>query len=309
MAGETLVYVQQEPGLSVSEVADRSWRLGAQLTEPGSLSGERHVALTNALGPRDRVAFERSAGVRAGALAMARALTTQSPAQTAVLDGGVTEALAAVAFGRGSAAVVCLDGLPQETWLQALNSGAHLDLARRLVTDAAFAGRARALIDAIVPPSERAALVAEWGRQSKEPLPPNIGPLGTAVAMIAGGTLLALWHYSHLSLPLVIPLGVLLLAGAVVSMFGGSGGANVMRARAEAALAALAAGGETASRRLAAVAILANAWDSRGPASSMVLDVPDLEARLGPALETVKAVERVLCAALLSPAVFTAPKS
>jgi len=157
--------------------------------------------------------------------------------------------------------------------------------------------------------AEERAIVDEWHRQiaATEPLPPNIGSLGTVAALASGAALLALWRYSHLSLLLAVPLGILFLAGAVVHLFGGSGGSNVLRGRVQVALAALEAGGDEASRRAAAVAIIANAWDLRGPAAYMVLDVPEIEARLGAALETVRAVERVLCAARLTPAVLTAP--
>ena len=158
-------------------------------------------------------------------------------------------------------------------------------------------------------PAIRASIVAEWRRQAAEPVPPNAGPVGCAVAILAGLALvavhqiLALAHFAHWA---TIPLVVLIVAGFVFSQFGGSSGRNVMRGRVDRALATLA-GDDAAANRAAAVALILNATDARGPSSSAVYDIAEMRLRLGPKFPLVSDVEQVLREELKIPAVFTAP--
>lgn len=144
--------------------------------------------------------------------------------------------------------------------------------------------------------AERAAIVAEWDRQVKEEVPPNVGPVGCAVAILAGVLLIVVPRVlsAHLAHLVAVPLVVVLVAGFLFSQFGGSGGRNVMRGRVERALLVLAGAGDPDERRTAAVALLSNAYDTRGPALSGAYDRADIRERLGAALAEVIVVERVL---------------
>jgi hypothetical protein len=144
--------------------------------------------------------------------------------------------------------------------------------------------------------AERSAILAEWERQVKEGVPPNVGPVGCAVAILAGAVLIVLPRVlgTHLPFWLKIPLVVVVIAGFVFHQFGGSGGRNLMRGRVERALTVLGGAADPDQRRVAAVALLHNAHDTRGPAMSSVYDREEVRIRLGGALAEVIVVERVL---------------
>jgi hypothetical protein len=156
--------------------------------------------------------------------------------------------------------------------------------------------------------AERAAIVAEWRRQAAEDLPPNVGPVGCAVSLVAGAALLLVPRLISSPGPARVAaaaFAVLMVAGFIVSQFGGSGGRGVMRARVERALAALKGGGGADARRAAAVALLSNACESSGPSSSPLYDAAETRALLGSALPYVQSVERVLRDELNIAPVFT----
>jgi hypothetical protein len=161
----------------------------------------------------------------------------------------------------------------------------------------------------------RAAIVAEWKRLAAEPPPTNPRPYGCATFLVAAVLLLGLPRLLELiGLKLPQPLGAVLLvilvlalaAGFFVGIFVGSGVYGRACARAQEALAWLAANPESKdaeARRHNAVALIFNTvvWD--GPTVSTTIAPAQSRQRLGANLPYVLAVERVLVAELKIPAI------
>lgn len=157
-----------------------------------------------------------------------------------------------------------------------------------------------------LPLEQRAAAVRDYDEAVAAPAVSDRGPLGCVIALLALGVLILLpWLVRTFSLDLprsailvIAAIFVLLIvAGAVYSVFGGALTRGTAIGEAEAALAHLCdnyPSADAEADRRAAVRLLANAFISSGPTTVSGFDFDDAAARLGPALEFVKAVERVL---------------
>jgi hypothetical protein len=152
--------------------------------------------------------------------------------------------------------------------------------------------------------AERAAIVAEYDRLAAEPTRPNLTSVGCVMVVLAVIVLLTFPRFGR-SLPHAINVAVLALiallaiAGILLNLFGGGGGYARASLRANEGLELLSkrfAASAPDTRRNAAVAMIFYAIYSDGPGSSSTYDFDKAREQLGPALEYVQAVERVLLA-------------
>lgn len=148
---------------------------------------------------------------------------------------------------------------------------------------------------------QREAIVAEWQRIAAEPPPRNPRPYGclTVIVTIALFVLLPLTGIKPpppWGTVLVVVFGLALAGGLFVGVFVGSGVHGRAALRATAALDALAAdpAPDAAARLKHAVALIAHAVVSDGPATSGTIDIAAAKQRLGSNLAYVMAVEQVL---------------
>ena len=160
---------------------------------------------------------------------------------------------------------------------------------------------------------ERAAIVAEYDRLARQPVPPNKSSAGCSLMLLAVVFLIiaprlvrALPHAPVLVLVIAL---VILLAGVVFFIFPGGGYARAAHSAQE-ALAFLATGypGTPEERRNAAVAAVWYAFFSDGPSTTTTYDFDAARTQIGNALPYVQAVERVLVEERKAYTVFTAEK-
>ncbi len=156
------------------------------------------------------------------------------------------------------------------------------------------------------PPDQRAAVLRDYDDATAGPPISDRRPLSCVVALLALGLLVLFpWLVRTFSPELPRPavlaitaiLVLLVLGGVVYSVFGGALMRGNAMGEAEEALAHLCESYPSADPdedRRAAVRLLANAFISSGPTTVSGFDFDSAAARLGPALEFVKAVERVL---------------
>lgn len=161
-------------------------------------------------------------------------------------------------------------------------------------------------------PAQRAAMVAQWQRIAEEAPPFNPRPYG-CLTVIAGMALFFLIPQLGFKLPqpwgqvLGWGLAILMLAGAAVGIFFGSGVHGRAAQRAQKALDALVAEAipENDLRLHHAVELIAYAVVSDGPTTASVLDIDAAKQQLGTRLDYVIAVERVLSTEIGALAVFS----
>ncbi len=169
-----------------------------------------------------------------------------------------------------------------------------------------------------VPPEERDAVLAEWRRQSAEPLPAGAGLAGCTVAGLGVGALAllpVLLRLFGLTIPpaagvlLRMALGGLIVGGLGAGAFGGIRRRRAARARLDSALEWLSShpdDGDPALRRSHAVALILRAHDADSRGSGRLLDVTDARRRLGAAAGYVERIEPVLRDEVGARPVFTA---
>ena len=168
--------------------------------------------------------------------------------------------------------------------------------------------------------AERKALADEWNRIAAEPGPPDrrsIGCMAVVVVIILTIGVPPLLRWLDIDVPVAVRTAagivmlLLLIAGAVVGLFFGSGRYGHAYGRADAAvewLAAHADGGEPDERRRQAVTLLYHAYCVDGPSTTGTIDFAKARERLGAALPYVMEVERCLAVDLKIYRVFTDDK-
>lgn len=150
-------------------------------------------------------------------------------------------------------------------------------------------------------PEQRAAIVAEFRRIMAEPPPFNPRPYGCLT--VIGGIVLFLLVPQLGIRPappwgtvLAALFGLMILGGAVVGVFLGSGVHGRAASRAQQALEALATEPppDECARLQHAVALIAYAMAGDGPTTSNAIDRDAARERLGDRIRYVLAVEQVL---------------
>ncbi len=152
--------------------------------------------------------------------------------------------------------------------------------------------------------AERRAVLDEWQRQSAVPLPADWRSGGCAVAILGGAAGVAaptLLRWLGIDLPAVVrvamlaAVGVAVLGGLSLHLFGGVKRATVLDAQVEEAVRVLTSGStDQTNQRTAAVSLLLRAYESTGPATRAQYDAAAMAARLGSALDGVRRIERIL---------------
>ena len=145
--------------------------------------------------------------------------------------------------------------------------------------------------------SEREAILGEFDRVAAQPRPAGKGPVALLVAAAGLFFLIGLprlLHPSGLAATGVLVLSLLLLALSILLAAFGRSASSTWSGRAEDAIAWLVAEypGEADERRRAAVAAIYYAFLCEGQVPTF--DFSAAAQQLGPALEYVQAVERVL---------------
>ncbi len=162
--------------------------------------------------------------------------------------------------------------------------------------------------------TERAAIVAEYDRQARQPHVANLSPMGCVLMVIGVVIVLVI---PKLGLPIIVGrfllvvVTLMILSGLILELF--FGGGYALRRASKAPRAALDwieksfDSGTPDERRQAAVTAIGQAYyTSGGPWTAATYDVASARRRLGSALAYVRAVEGVLVSERKIYRVFTA---
>jgi hypothetical protein len=152
--------------------------------------------------------------------------------------------------------------------------------------------------------AERAAIVAQYDWLAAQPTRPNITSVGCVMVLLAIVILLTFPRFGRnlpraINVAALVSIAVLAVAGVLIYFFGGGGGYARASLRANEGLELLSkyfATSNAEEKRSAAVAMIFYAIYSDGPGSTSTYDFDKAREQLGPALEYVQAVERVLLA-------------